>query len=100
MVAKLLDEEVLPQIEEIVVGYPLRDDGSDTDASEGIKSFVGRLQKTFEGMPIKLVDESFSSKRAKEEIVKAGVPKMKRRNKGLLDQVSATLILQDYLDNR
>lgn len=83
-----------------VLGYPLQLDGSDTDSTEAVRTFATWLEKAFPGREIILWDERFSSRQAKEVMILAGVPKKRRQDKYLINQVSATLILQDYLQNR
>ncbi len=81
----------------IVVGYPTKMDGSDTDSTESIRNFVTELKKNYPETPVHLWDERLSSRKAVQHMVNAGVPKKKRQNKYLVDQVSATLILQEFM---
>ncbi|MGB0839021.1 MAG: Holliday junction resolvase RuvX [Chitinophagales bacterium] len=85
-------------VEQFVVGEPLNLDGSDTHATEPVRKFVKKLKKIFPTIPIDLEDESFTSQQAMQVMIQAGVKKKKRRNKALLDKVSATLILKSYLE--
>ena len=80
-----------------VVGDPRNLDGNPTDSTLAVDRFIKRLNKEFPNINIHRVDERFTSKIAKRSIIDSGIPKFKRRNKGLVDQVSATIILQDYL---
>ncbi len=84
-------------VTEIVIGFPSRFDGSDTDASDGARTFGEKVRGLFPVIPVHFQDERNTSKNAVEEMVKAGVPKMKRRSKSLIDKVSATLILQEFM---
>ena len=95
-ITNLLKEE---DIELIVLGYPTKLDGSPTDSTAAIEAFFSWLKKNFPQQSVELWDEKFSSKNAMEVMVKAGVPKKKRGDKYLINQVSATLILQDYMAN-
>lgn len=88
------------KVEKIILGMPVGLDGEETDATKSVQKFLEKLKKTFPNTPIQLADERFTSKMAMETLIKSGVPQKKRRNKALLDEVSATIILQDYLYNK
>tara|TARA_B110000967_G_C18571347_1_gene405021 strand:+ start:137 stop:547 length:411 start_codon:yes stop_codon:yes gene_type:complete len=81
-----------------VVGDPKNLDGSPTDSTGHVNGFVKRLQKTYLTIPIYKIDERFTSKIAKQSILASGIKKKGRQNKALVDEVSATIILQNYLD--
>lgn len=81
----------------IVVGYPLNTDGSQTRISRLVSQLIIQLKKKFSNVKIDIEDERFTSTIAKRTILEGGVKKMKRRNKALVDAVSATIILQSYL---
>jgi putative holliday junction resolvase len=85
------------QVEKIILGYPTRLDGSDTDTTQPVLTLKRKLETTFPGVPVVLWDEQFSSKKAMQAMIAGGVSKKNRRDKALIDKVSATLILQDYL---
>ncbi len=85
---------------EIVVGDPLNLDGGDSDNSERVRKFVIQLKKKFNGIPVILVDERFSSKMASEAMIKTGMKKKQRQQKGEIDKISAAIILQSYLQGR
>jgi putative Holliday junction resolvase len=84
------------QIAEIVLGYPTRLDGSDSHVTENIRLLKAVLEAKFTAIPIHLFDERFSSKMASSAIVQMG-HKKKKQDKGLIDQVAAAMILQEYL---
>jgi putative Holliday junction resolvase len=81
-----------------VVGKPSRLDGSDTDATKHVEIFVNSLVKNFPQIPVERVDERFTSLIAKRSLVEIGMKKKDRQNKENLDQVSAALILQSYME--
>lgn len=83
-----------------VVGEPKNLDGSSTDSTQITEAFVEQLAKKYPQIPIKRIDERFTSKIAKQSILDAGIKKMKRRDKSLIDKVSAAIILQNYLDSK
>jgi len=85
------------QVDEIVVGLPLDLKGNATDATPPTEKFIEKLKITFPNINIFSIDERYTSKMAVQTLVSAGIGKEKRRNKSLLDKVSATIILQSYL---
>ena len=82
----------------IVVGEPKQMDGSASESEVLIKPFIKKLEKVFPSIPIKRQDERFTSKMALDTMIVGGLKKKKRRDKAMVDKVSATLILQAYLD--
>ncbi len=82
----------------IVVGEPKQRDNTPSDIEAEILKFIGKLKKEFPGLPIERQDERYTSKLAMQSLVESGVKKKKRQDKALLDEVSATLILQAFLD--
>lgn len=109
VLATLDTKELLPYLEAyipregvdlVVVGYARQMDGSDSDSMRYIKPFIGRLQALFPHLSIVLHDERFTSKLAQQAILASGVSKKRRQEKGLVDRVSAVIILQSYLDSQ
>ena len=96
-IADLVQKE---NIESFVVGDPKNLDGSNTDSTGHVNGFVKRLQKTYPTIPVYKIDERFTSKIAKQSILAGGIKKKGRQNKALVDEVSAIIILQNYLDYR
>lgn len=92
-----LDQEISKrQITEIVLGFPTRLDGSDSHVTENVRLLKSVLTDKFPAIPIHLFDERFSSKMASAAISQMG-HKKKKQDKGLIDQVAAAMILQEYL---
>lgn len=87
-------------VEGFLLGWPTRLDGSDTNSTEAVRKFKARLEKTFPKLYVQLWDEQFTSKMAVQAMVAAGVSRKKRREKGSIDRMSATLILQEYLASK
>ncbi len=88
-------------VERIVVGLPRQMNGQMSESWQYIEPFLNRMRKVLPEMPIELVDERFTSVLAQQTILQSGVGKQRRReDKGLVDEVSATIILQQYLENR
>jgi len=96
----LKDYAQLNKIESFVIGEPKRLHGEASDIEVEIKVFIEKLEKAFPDQKIHRIDERFTSKMAFDTMIKSGISKKKRQNKALVDQISATLILQDFLNYR
>lgn len=81
----------------ILLGYPLKENGTRTDITEIVEKFKEELE-SLTHLPVLLRDERYTSAIAKERIIESVTSKKKRRDKGLLDKNAASIILQDYLD--
>ena len=84
-------------VELVIIGKPKNWDDSDTHATPLVKSIIKKLMKEFPLMRIKTVDERFTSKMASQAMIDMGMKKMQRRNKALVDEIAATIMLQEYL---
>ncbi|MBO4739308.1 MAG: Holliday junction resolvase RuvX [Bacteroidales bacterium] len=82
-----------------VVGLPKQMDNSPSDSTKYITPFLKQLQATYPNIPIKRVDERFTSKMAFQTMIDAGLKKKARQNKALVDTISATIILQSYMES-
>ena len=87
-------------VELILIGEPLNLDDSPTHATPLVKQAIKLLTKTFPNIPVQAVDERYSSKMAVRAMVDMGMKKKDRREKGNIDQIAATILLQEYLQNR
>lgn len=96
-IKNLLKDDAL---EGIVIGIPKDLRGRDTDASKMISVFIKKAKKTFPNLKIWSEDERFTSKIAFQAMLDGNVPKHKRRDKSVIDKVSASIILQSFLDRR
>ena len=85
------------QVELIIIGEPKNLDDTDTHATPLVEAFIKELQKNFPQIPVKKVDERFTSKMAKDAMLDMGLKKMQRRNKALVDEIAATILLQEYM---
>ena len=93
-----LDELIKKEsISEIVVGLPKNLDNSQNEITDAVSAFINKLNQKYPDIVINSIDERFTSKMAKKTILDSGVNKKRRRNKSLVDKVSATIILQSYL---
>ena len=84
-------------VEKIIIGEPKNWDESDTHATPLVEAFIRELQKHFPAIPVVRVDERFTSKMARQSMIDSGMKKKDRRNKALVDEIAATIMLQEYL---
>ncbi|MCF8231111.1 MAG: Holliday junction resolvase RuvX [Bacteroidales bacterium] len=87
-------------VERFVVGEPKQMNNSDSEAVAFIKPFLKKLSKSFPDIPVERMDERFTSKMAFQTMIDSGMKKKQRQNKALVDQISATIILQSYLESK
>ncbi len=87
------------EVELVLIGEPKNWDESDTHATPLVKAFVKRMQKEFPALPLKMVDERYTSKLASQAMVQMGMKKKDRQKKGNIDQIAAAIMLQEYLQN-
>lgn len=88
------------KVELFLIGEPKQRDNTPSDVEFEIRPFLKRLNSRFPDIPIKRVDERFTSKMAFQSMIDSGLSKGKRRNKALVDEISATLILQSYMSQK
>jgi putative holliday junction resolvase len=88
------------QVDEFVVGMPKTLKNEDSEIAPLVRDFVEQLKLTFPGKPIHLVDERFTSKMAMRAMIDGGMKKKERRVKGNIDKISATIILQSFMEQR
>ena len=87
------------QVDVIVVGHPTNMNGEESASMKQIRPFVDKLRKQYPAKQIVMFDERFTSVLAQRAILDAGIRKMARRNKALVDEVSATIILESYMNS-
>lgn len=85
------------EVEKIIIGMPLNMDDTDTHATPLVKKAIDQLKKHFPNMPVETVDERYTSKMAKDAMLEMGLKKMQRRDKKLVDEIAATIMLQEYM---
>jgi putative Holliday junction resolvase len=88
------------QVEAFVVGYPVQMNNKPSESVKYIDPFIRKLKRRFPEKPVHLVDERFTSRIAFRSMIDGGVKKEKRQDKSMVDKISASLILQSFLDNR
>ena len=87
-------------VDKIVIGLPKQMNGEESESMKYIRPFVAQLQNTFPGMEIVYVDERFTSVLAHKAMLDGGLRKKARQDKAMVDKISATIILQSYLESR
>jgi putative Holliday junction resolvase len=85
------------QVELILVGEPKNWDESDTHATPLVKKFIAKLKREFPKIPVQTVDERYTSKLAQQSMLEMGLKKKQRQNRALVDEIAATIMLQEHL---
>jgi putative Holliday junction resolvase len=97
LIKYLKDYVTKEEVELILIGEPKNWDDTDTHATPLVKTITKKIMKEFPKMPVKMIDERYTSKLASQAMIDMGLKKMQRRNKALVDEIAATIMLQDYL---
>ena len=87
-------------VEKVIIGLPVALDGTATDATKPVKDFIRLFRKDHPAIPLETVDERYTSKMAVQALIDSGVKKKDRRQKGLVDEMAAAIMLQEYLQSR
>ena len=87
-------------VERIVIGEPRQADGTPSENFARVEQFVNRWRKSQPSVPIEFYDERFTSVLAHRAMIDGGLRKKDRQNKALVDEISATILLQDFLESR
>jgi putative Holliday junction resolvase len=85
------------KVELFIIGQPKQMDNSDSESEALMLPFIKKIEKLFPQIPMKRIDERFTSKMAFQTMIDSGMKKKQRRNKAMVDEISATIILQSYL---
>ena len=85
------------EVQLIIIGEPKNMDDSDTHATPLVEKCIKELEKSFPNIPIKKIDERFTSKLASQAMIDMGLKKKQRRDKALVDEIAATIMLQEYM---
>ena len=85
------------KVEKVLIGEPKQMNGQPSQSTDIIEKFVTQFKNNFPEMPLERVDERFTSKMAFQTMIDSGLKKKQRQNKALVDEISATIMLQDYL---
>ncbi len=86
-------------VELFIIGLPKNWDESDTHGTPLVEAAIKKIQKAFPQMPLKTVDERYTSKMAKDAMLQMGMKKKDRRDKKLVDEIAATIMLQEYMQS-
>ena len=100
LMTRLKELKADPGFSRLVVGLPVRNSGEPSAIEEEIQHLLPRLEKEFPSVEVDRFDERFTSKIALQTMIAAGSTRKQRRDKGTIDKVSATLILQEYLNSK
>ena len=87
-------------VERIIIGLPRQMNYEESESMQYIKPFVKKLEKEFPNIPVEYFDERFTSSMALQTMIDGGVKKKQRQNKELVDEISATIILQGYMESQ
>src|SRR3954471_22834756 len=85
------------QVELILIGEPKNWDESDTHATPLVKKVIAKLKREFPSIPIETIDERYTSKLARQSMLEMGLKKKQRQSKALVDEIAATMMLQEFL---
>jgi len=88
------------QVSEFVIGYPVQLNNQPSESVKYINPFIRKLEKAFPEKPVHLIDERFTSGMAMKTMIEGGVKKKERQDKAMIDKISASIILQSFLDRR
>jgi putative Holliday junction resolvase len=87
-------------VDEFVIGYPVQMNNQPSESVKYVDPFIKKLRKTYPGKTVHLVDERFTSGMASRVMIEGGLKKNKRQDKSMVDKISASIILQSFLDSR
>jgi putative holliday junction resolvase len=96
----IADYVAAEHVEAFVVGYPVQMNNEPSESVKYINPFIKKLKKIYPGFPVYLVDERFTTQMALKTMIEGGLKKKKRQNKMIVDMISASIILQSWLDGK
>ena len=88
------------QVERFILGLPVQPNGQPSENQARVRRFAGQLAKAFPDIPIEFYDERFTSVLAHQTMLDSGIGRKRRRDKALVDEIAATIILQGYMESR
>ncbi|WP_297332402.1 Holliday junction resolvase RuvX [Flavobacterium sp.] len=88
------------KVEKVIIGIPKQMNNEPSQSAPLVATFTEKFKKAFPDMPIEGIDERFTSKMAFQTMIDSGLKKKQRQNKALVDEISATIMLQDYLSRK
>ncbi|MBN8642039.1 MAG: Holliday junction resolvase RuvX [Flavobacteriales bacterium] len=99
-IAFLKDYFSKENVAKVLIGEPKQMNGQPSESAEIIEKFVTKFQQEFPDMKVERADERFTSKMAFQTMIDSGLKKKQRQNKALIDEIAATIMLQDYLSRK
>lgn len=87
------------EVERIVIGLPTQTNGQPSENQARVREFTGRLKKAYPTLPVEFWDERFTSVMAHQTMIESGISRKRRQDKALVDEISATIILQSYMES-
>lgn len=100
LIVFLKDYFTKEKVEKVIIGEPKQMDGTPSESTAIIEKFIKAFIATFPEMPLDRVDERFTSKMAFQTMIDSGLKKKQRQNKSLIDEIAATIMLQDYMNRK
>jgi putative Holliday junction resolvase len=100
LIAFLKEYFTKERVEKVIIGEPKQMDGTPSESTAIIEKFIKTFITTFPEMPLDRVDERFTSKMAFQTMIDSGLKKKQRQNKSLIDEIAATIMLQDYMNRK
>jgi len=100
LIVFLKDYFAKEKVEKVIIGEPKQMDGTPSESAAIIEKFIKTFKITFPQMPLDRVDERFTSKMAFQTMIDSGLKKKQRQNKALIDEIAATIMLQDYMSRK
>lgn len=100
VIAFLKDYFAKENVAKVLIGEPKQMNGQPSESAPIIEAFIVKFKTAFPDMPLERVDERFTSKMAFQTMIDSGLKKKQRQNKALIDEISATIMLQDYLSRK
>lgn len=87
------------EVERIIIGLPTQSNGQPSENQARVREFTGRLRKALPTIPVEFYDERFTSVMAHQTMLESGISRKRRQDKALVDEISATIILQSYMES-
>lgn len=100
LITFLRDYFAKEKVEKVIIGEPKQMDGTPSESTAVIEKFIKIFKTTFPEIPLDRVDERFTSKMAFKTMIDSGLKKKQRQNKSLIDEIAATIMLQDYMNRK
>lgn len=88
------------QVERIIIGLPVQPNGQPSENQVRVREFTGRLRKALPQIPVEFWDERYTSVMAHQTMLQSGISRKRRQDKALVDEISATIILQSYMESK